>query len=139
MIVHGFPSMTPALRFEWAWQQPQGSRRIKKIESIQKRRRGETHFNYHFRILTELINVGPWNRLALKVRWFENEYVTDFPVSKNLKSLFQLSNFRFNTPFPGRKIPHPNGNMFWCNSCYKAKNFFTAATSQHPRQDTRSH
>jgi structure-specific endonuclease subunit SLX1 len=82
MIVHNFPDMTSALRFEWAWQQPKGSTRLKQIESIQKKKRGESNFSYHFRILTELINVGPWNRLGLKIRWFENSYTTSFPPDR---------------------------------------------------------
>lgn len=82
MIVHNFPDMTSALRFEWAWQQPKGSTRLKQIESIQKKKPRESNFSYHFRILTELINVGPWNRLGLKVRWFETEYTTQFPPGR---------------------------------------------------------
>lgn len=79
LIVHDFPENISALRFEWAWQEPKVSRRLKSIESIQRKKPKETHFSYHFRILTEMLQIGPWNRLPLKIRWIEQEYYTAFP------------------------------------------------------------
>jgi structure-specific endonuclease subunit SLX1 len=78
MIIHNFPDNISALRFEWAWQEPKASRRLKTIQSIQRKKPSESHFTYHFRILTEMINIGPWNRLPLKIRWLEENYVTKF-------------------------------------------------------------
>lgn len=80
LIVHGFPNSISALRFEWAWQQPKVSRRLKAMSALQKKRTKETHFQHKFRILTEMMRIGPWNRLPLNIRWLCDEYFADFPV-----------------------------------------------------------
>jgi structure-specific endonuclease subunit SLX1 len=82
LIIHNFPDNISALRFEWAWQEPKASRRLKTIQSIQRKKPSESHFTYHFRILTEMINLGPWNRLPLKIRWLEQDFCTQFPTGK---------------------------------------------------------
>lgn len=82
LIVHDFPDNISALRFEWAWQEPKNSRRLKHIESIQRKQSNESHFSYHFRILTEMLNSPPWNRLPLKIRWFEQDYFIAFPIGR---------------------------------------------------------
>lgn len=81
LIVHNFPNSISALRFEWAWQQPSVSIRLKKISGLQKKRVRETHFQHKFRILAEMLRIGPWDRLPLKIRWLCEEYATEFPVS----------------------------------------------------------
>jgi structure-specific endonuclease subunit SLX1 len=80
--VHDFPDNISALRFEWAWQEPKNSRRLKTIDSIQRRKANESHFSFHFRILTEMINTPPWNRLPLKIRWLESDFCTTFPQGR---------------------------------------------------------
>lgn len=82
MIVHNFPDNISALRFEWAWQEPKASRRLKTIPSIQRKKPNESHFNYHFRIVTEMLNIGPWNRLPLKIRWLEQDFAKKFPSGR---------------------------------------------------------
>ena len=54
------------LQFEWAWQHPAHSRRLGK--AVAKRRSKESPFQYRFRVLSEMLVVGPWCRLPLTIR-----------------------------------------------------------------------
>lgn len=53
-------------QFEWAWQNPGHSRRLSK--DLARKKRTESHFQYRFRVLTEMLRVGPWWRLPLTIR-----------------------------------------------------------------------
>ncbi|KAK3083848.1 hypothetical protein FSP39_004064 [Pinctada imbricata] len=76
LIIHGFPNAISALRFEWAWQNPEKSRRLRNVPGKRKK---ETPFLYRFRVVSEMLNTGPWDRLALTIRWLKQNYVQDFP------------------------------------------------------------
>ncbi|CAK8694506.1 unnamed protein product [Clavelina lepadiformis] len=74
LIVHGFPSDIAALRFEWAWQNPNRSRRLKHVTG---KCRKESAFQFRVRVMCSMLSQTPWKRLPLTIRWLKQDYAMD--------------------------------------------------------------
>ena len=102
LCVYNFPSRTAGLRFEWAWQNPKVSVRLKMFDWQKKKR--ETGVQYQVRVLEKMLNVTPWNKLPVTVQWLRNEYkipltpplhipIAHGPIEENTESSDTLTNF----------------------------------------------
>eukprot|EP00033_Pygsuia_biforma_P004575 GCRY01005017.1.p1 GENE.GCRY01005017.1~~GCRY01005017.1.p1 ORF type:complete len:293 (-),score=21.84 GCRY01005017.1:291-1169(-) len=75
MLVFGFPSKIAALQFEFAWQKPDLSKRTKAIASRLKGKCGNAQFlKAKLMLVHEMLNVPPWNRFPLILRWISSSY-----------------------------------------------------------------
>ncbi|XP_015184464.1 PREDICTED: structure-specific endonuclease subunit slx1 [Polistes dominula] len=78
LIVHGFLNSTSALRFEWAWQHPHESRRLKHVP---KKKSTEKTIEFYLMVLSEMLKVGPWYRLPLTIRWLDDNFAQLYSTS----------------------------------------------------------
>eukprot|EP01102_Stenamoeba_stenopodia_P009283 TRINITY_DN2738_c0_g1_i3.p1 TRINITY_DN2738_c0_g1~~TRINITY_DN2738_c0_g1_i3.p1 ORF type:complete len:308 (+),score=33.86 TRINITY_DN2738_c0_g1_i3:595-1518(+) len=77
MVIYGFPSKISALQFEWEWQHPSDSKRMREafrlIQGV-----GNKHFlRAKIRIVYEMLRLAPWNRFPLTVQWLSTKYKSD--------------------------------------------------------------
>ncbi|KAG7196740.1 hypothetical protein KM043_013999 [Ampulex compressa] len=63
------------LQFEWAWQHPHASRRLRHVP---RKRPRQKNFDFRLMVLSEMLKVGPWCRLPLTVRWLDREFSQDY-------------------------------------------------------------
>jgi len=73
--VHGFPTKTQALGFEWAWQNPTTSRAVKEVAQNQLRI-GSRHSTILNKSLLGLamMSLSPWKHLPLVVHFFDDAH-----------------------------------------------------------------
>jgi len=73
--VHGFPTKTQALGFEWAWQNPTTSRAVKDVAQNQLRI-GSRHSTILNKSLLGLamMSLSPWKHLPLVVHFFDESH-----------------------------------------------------------------
>uniref|UniRef100_F1KVZ3 Structure-specific endonuclease subunit SLX1 homolog n=2 Tax=Ascaris suum TaxID=6253 RepID=F1KVZ3_ASCSU len=85
-IIHGFPNSVSALRFEWAWQNPDKSRRLRCLGL--KKKQKESAFAFRLRIACHMLNSDPWRRLSLTFRWLlptsEIAFPSDIPLPSHV-------------------------------------------------------
>lgn len=72
LIVHGFQSNIEGLRFEWAWQHPNKSIRLRN-QPIRKKS-SESAYQHKVRLMSIMLNTAPWSRLPLTVNWLVEKY-----------------------------------------------------------------
>ena len=72
MCVHNFPTRVSGLVFEWAWQNPKASKRLKHISWNKKP--NESGVQYLIRVLDVMLNTSPWKKFPLVVQWMKSEY-----------------------------------------------------------------
>jgi structure-specific endonuclease subunit SLX1 len=76
--VHGFPTKTQALGFEWAWQNPTTSRAVKDLAQ-NKLKIGSRHSTILNKSLLGLamLNLSPWRHLPLVIHFFDDTHKRD--------------------------------------------------------------
>ncbi|CAG5126706.1 unnamed protein product, partial [Candidula unifasciata] len=62
--------------FEWAWQNPDKSRRLRDVPA---KSRKESVFQYRWRVVCHMLRTAPWSGLSLTVRWLKQDFRQDFP------------------------------------------------------------
>ncbi|KAL7670712.1 hypothetical protein ACOME3_005640 [Neoechinorhynchus agilis] len=74
VVVSGFPNEISGLRFEWAWQNPEKSTRLKHLLPKSKK----YNVDFKLNVLGHMLQVGPWSRLNLNVNWITNNGINEW-------------------------------------------------------------
>lgn len=111
IVVYGFPTRKHALRFEWTWQHPTEAKRLKNIDwsSIFQQSGGPTKYKSHIRILKEMLNMSPWDRLDLRVCVTVEDVfkmLTEIEPKINSHHTVKMGDLE-DLPIQGKHIPTP--------------------------------
>ena len=66
--VYGFPNQIDALRFEWAWQNPTRSIRLKHHTTLSR----DAKLKSKLAALAAMLHTPTWVRLPLTLQWFNS-------------------------------------------------------------------
>lgn len=110
-------------QFEWAWQNPKKSRRLRHVANKMSKEKG---IDFCFRVLSAMLNVGPWNRLPLKIRWLKQEYKMEFDVEQQPPIHMPIVYGPLNKRKPkkgnnggGDEVEEVNSTSYRCVECSK--------------------
>lgn len=122
-------------QFEWAWQNPRKSRRLRHVANKTSKEKG---IDFCFRVLSAMLNVGPWNRLPLTIRWLKQEYKMEFDVEQlppiHMPIVYGPLNKR--KPKKGNnggsvEVEEANNTSYRCVECSKKIKVYNAHFSLH--------
>eukprot|EP01094_Clydonella_sp_ATCC50884_P006735 TRINITY_DN1593_c0_g4_i1.p1 TRINITY_DN1593_c0_g4~~TRINITY_DN1593_c0_g4_i1.p1 ORF type:complete len:427 (+),score=65.00 TRINITY_DN1593_c0_g4_i1:157-1281(+) len=74
VVVHGFPSKTAALQFEWSWQHPRKSLRTREVAKSIRGVGNQYHIRAKLRMLYEMLHISPWSLYPLTVHWLQDRH-----------------------------------------------------------------
>lgn len=69
VVVYGFPNSRIALQFEWCWQNPEKSTKLKHVNFVElyQGTSGGSRFWAKLRVMHEMLTTPPWSRLSLRL------------------------------------------------------------------------
>lgn len=121
-IIQTFPLH---FQFEWAWQHPHSSRRL---SHVSRRSRKESSLQFHWRVVSNMLQVAPWNRLPLTARWLKQEYRMDFEPSLqpplHIPITFGPVRAKKMLPLQSSEQEEHTSKCFLCKGLIKVNHFF---------------
>ncbi|EEH54504.1 uncharacterized protein MICPUCDRAFT_7646, partial [Micromonas pusilla CCMP1545] len=74
VVVHGFLSDVQALQFEWAWQNPRTSAKVRATATRLKISDRSSSPANKIKLLMGMLHLSPWRHLPLTVHWLSPEH-----------------------------------------------------------------